>query len=126
MALSLQYASLRSTIDDAWEWRDSLGPATKGPIREAVTTVLEGLDRGALRVVEKTAGAWQTHEWLKKAVLLSFRLDPTALVPGAPGSSVWWDKIPLKCAHWDNAQFQEAGFSCGSRVYHSPIRLRCP
>ena len=110
MDRSLQQTSLQSVIHDAWEQRDSLGPATKGPVRDAVITALEGLDHGTLRVVEKTAGVWQTHEWLKKAVLLSFRLDPVALVVGAPGGSAWWDKVPLKCSDWNNTQFHEAGF----------------
>lgn len=110
MTLSLQHTSLQSTIEDAWEQRNILDSTTKGPVREATLTALEGLDRGTLRVAEKRAGTWHVNEWLKKAVLLSFRLDPTVLVKGGPGGNMWWDKVPLKCTNWNAAHFQETAF----------------
>ena len=110
MTLSLQHTSLQSTIEDAWEQRNILDSTTKGSVREAILTALEGLDRGTLRVAEKRAGTWHVNEWLKKAVLLSFRLDPTVLVKGGPGGNMWWDKVPLKCTNWNTAHFQETAF----------------
>jgi 2,3,4,5-tetrahydropyridine-2-carboxylate N-succinyltransferase len=105
---------LAGAIEAAWEKRDSLGVTSKGAEREAVEAALEGLDRGVLRVAEKIDGAWKVHEWLKKAVLLSFRLNDMALIPGGPGTpespSVWWDKVPSKFAGWDEARFRATGF----------------
>src|SRR5215831_18761874 len=89
---------LARIIDDAWENRDALGPATKGAVREAVEAALTDLDAGRLRVAEKHAGAWLIHQWLKKAVLLSFRLNAMKLIEGAPGAASWWDKVDSKFA----------------------------
>ena len=100
---------LRARIEAAWEGRASLGFDTKGTARDAVDAALAGLDSGTLRVAEKTASGWQVNEWLKKAVLLSFRLNDSGLVPGGPGSA-WWDKVPSKFAGWSEAQFRAAGF----------------
>jgi 2,3,4,5-tetrahydropyridine-2,6-dicarboxylate N-succinyltransferase len=102
---------LQSAIEAAWEARDTLGVATQGVVREAVETALAGLDDGSLRVAERDAGgAWQVHQWLKKAVLLSFRLNDMEMVPGGPGGSHWWDKVPSKFAGWTADRFQGAGF----------------
>ncbi len=101
---------LRGIIEDAYEQRAEIGPATSGPIRDAVQAALAGLDAGRFRVAEKQAGRWQVHQWLKKAVLLSFRLAPMELIPGGPGGAAWWDKVPSKFAGWTERQFQEAGF----------------
>src|SRR6201996_4985113 len=101
---------LARTIDDAWENRETLGVSTKGAVREAVETVLEDLDAGRLRVAEKVNGAWHIHQWLKKAVLLSFRLNDMKVIEGAPGGAHWWDKVDSKFAKWDAAQFRDAGF----------------
>jgi 2,3,4,5-tetrahydropyridine-2,6-dicarboxylate N-succinyltransferase len=106
---------LAATIDAAWEARESLGAATKGAVREAVEAALEGLDSGRLRVAEKHDGHWQVHQWLKKAVLLSFRLNDMAEIAGGPvdpgkGGSCWWDKVPSKFAGWGAKRFREAGF----------------
>jgi 2,3,4,5-tetrahydropyridine-2-carboxylate N-succinyltransferase len=101
---------LRDTIERAWEERERIGPGTGGAVREAVEAALDGLDRGALRVAEKLSGRWIVHEWLKKAVLLSFRLNDTVPVAGGPGGSSWWDKVPIKAQGWDAARFKEAGF----------------
>ncbi|MDR3514758.1 MAG: 2,3,4,5-tetrahydropyridine-2,6-dicarboxylate N-succinyltransferase [Azospirillaceae bacterium] len=101
---------LQTTIDAAWDNRDQISPATQGPFRDAVDAALSGLDSGALRVAEKIDGTWQVHQWLKKAVLLSFRLTDMALVQGGPGDARWFDKVPLKFAGWDDATFRAAGF----------------
>jgi len=103
-------SNLARTIDDAWESRDSLGPQTRGAVREAVETALADLDSGRARVAEKHAGAWVIHQWLKKAVLLSFRLNAMKLIEGGPGDAAWWDKVDSKFAGWDAKRFQEAGF----------------
>jgi len=106
---------LARTIDTAWEARETLNPASKGAVREAVEAALEGLDAGRLRVAEKIAGAWRVNQWLKKAVLLSFRLNDTVEIAGGPvdpgkGGATWWDKVPSKFAGWGARQFREAGF----------------
>ncbi|CCG07473.1 2,3,4,5-tetrahydropyridine-2,6-dicarboxylate N-succinyltransferase [Pararhodospirillum photometricum] len=102
--------SLSQIIDAAWEERDALTPATHGPVRDAVEAALDGLDRGTLRVAEKIDGTWTVHQWLKKAVLLSFRLSDMTVMTGGPAGAVWWDKVPGKFEGWDAARFQEAGF----------------
>jgi 2,3,4,5-tetrahydropyridine-2-carboxylate N-succinyltransferase len=114
--------SLQATIDDAFENRNEITPATKGPMREAVETALDLLDRGEERVAERSSnGAWTVNQWLKKAVLLSFRLSDNAQIAGAAGGSSWWDKVPTKFEGWDDARFKAAGFRAvpGSVVRHS-------
>ena len=106
---------LAATIDAAWEARDSITPQTEGPIRAAVEVALDGLDAGRLRVAEKFDGRWYVHQWLKKAVLLSFRLNDMAEIGGGPsepewGASGWWDKVPSKFAGWTANRFRAAGF----------------
>ncbi len=108
-------ADLAAAIDDAWEGRDRIGPTTRGAARDAVEAALDGLDEGKLRVAERTGGAWQVHQWLKKAVLLSFRLNDMVEIPGGPtdperGASRWWDKVPSKFAGWSANRFRDAGF----------------
>jgi 2,3,4,5-tetrahydropyridine-2,6-dicarboxylate N-succinyltransferase len=100
-------SSLDSLIEAAWERREAIGPETKGEIREAVEFVLEGLDSGRLRVAEKEQGKWVTRQWLKKAVLLSFRLTDSAPMDVAAGA---YDKVALKFAGWGSNRFREAGF----------------
>jgi 2,3,4,5-tetrahydropyridine-2-carboxylate N-succinyltransferase len=103
--------SLAKTIDTAFERRDEIGPATKGEVREAVDNALELLDRGSARVAERAAdGRWRVNQWLKKAVLLSFRLNDMTQIPGGPGHATWWDKVPSKFDHWDDSRFRAAGF----------------
>ncbi len=103
--------SLSQTIDAAWDVRDTLSPATQGPVREAVNAALAKLDGGEARVAEKHNGEWVVHQWLKKAVLLSFRLNDMGLIAGAPGENAnWWDKVPSKFEGWTAADFQRAGF----------------
>jgi len=103
-------ARLQSVIEAAWEERDALSPASKGAVREAVEAALDALDRGAARVAEKYKDDWLVNQWLKKAVLLSFRLNDMAIIEGGPGGAVWWDKVPSKFAGWNAARFREAGF----------------
>ena len=91
-----EIGSLAQIIDAAFERRDEFGPATKGAVREAVAEALLLLDRGAARVAERAAdGYWRVNQWLKKAVLLSFRLNDMGIIPGGPGHAAWWDKLSL-------------------------------
>lgn len=102
---------LRRTIEAAYEDRESISPETSGPVREAVEAALDGLDSGALRVARKSDGEWTVDQWLKMAVLLSFRLHDMRPVAGGPGRDTpWFDKVPSKFAGWDAARFREAGF----------------
>jgi 2,3,4,5-tetrahydropyridine-2,6-dicarboxylate N-succinyltransferase len=104
-------AELAKTIDDAFEQRDGITPATKGAVRDAVETALDLLDHGQARVAEKGAnGNWSVNQWLKKAVLLSFRLNDMSVIEHGPGKSVWWDKVASKFDGWDAARFKAAGF----------------
>jgi 2,3,4,5-tetrahydropyridine-2-carboxylate N-succinyltransferase len=106
----MSHAELERTIDAAWEARDGLNAATGGPVRAAVEEALAGLDAGRLRVAEPVTGGWRVNQWLKKAVLLSFRLNDSAPVPGGPGGGGWFDKVPSKFAGWDEARWRGAGF----------------
>src|SRR3546814_7344363 len=107
----MQTEQLRGIVEDAWEARDSISPKTEGAVRDAVTAALAGLDTGDYRVAEKGPEGWQVHQWLKKAVLLSFRLNDMAPIPGGPGESTyWWDKVPSKFEGWGENRFREAGF----------------
>jgi 2,3,4,5-tetrahydropyridine-2,6-dicarboxylate N-succinyltransferase len=101
---------LQTIIDGAWENRASLDANTKGEVREAVIETLNLLCGGKLRVATKEAGGWAVHQWLKKAVLLSFRLYPNEAISGGPGGSSWWDKIPTKFEGWSPERFREMGF----------------
>jgi 2,3,4,5-tetrahydropyridine-2-carboxylate N-succinyltransferase len=101
--------SLERVIDAAWEARDGLGFATRGEVRDAVEEALRMLDDGEARVAEKGAGGWTVNQWLKKAVLLSFRLNDNLLMPG-PGGTAWFDKVPSKFEGWGEDRFRAAGF----------------
>jgi 2,3,4,5-tetrahydropyridine-2-carboxylate N-succinyltransferase len=102
---------LAETIEAGFERRDEIGPATKGAVREAVEAALDLLDRGAARVAEKSAdGSWRVNQWLKKAVLLSFRLNDMSIIDGGPGQAVWWDKVASKFDGWKEERFRNAGF----------------
>ena len=103
-------SDLARTIDAAWDARETISTATKGEYRDAVESALDGMDSGELRVAEKEGGGWQVHQWLKKAVLLSFRLNDMEQVPGGPGGAKWWDKVPSKFAGWSSNRFRDAGF----------------
>ena len=117
----MSWTKLQLTIDEAWEARDTISPATQGPARKAVEETLAALDVGEFRVAEKAAGEWHTHQWIKKAVLLSFRLNPMEPIPGGPGGAPWYDKVPSKFAGWNDADFNRAGFRAvpGAIVRHS-------
>ena len=102
---------LEAAINAAWEARESLAPAAQVTARAAVEEALAALDAGRLRVAEPGADGWRVNEWLKKAVLLSFRLSDNALISGGPGgNAAWFDKVPSKFAGWDEARFRAAGF----------------
>ena len=87
---------LAATIDAAWEDRANVTVSTKGAVREAVEDAIRLLDSGKARVAEKIDGEWQVHQWLKKAVLLSFRLNDMEIIEGGPGGAVWWDKVAVQ------------------------------
>jgi 2,3,4,5-tetrahydropyridine-2-carboxylate N-succinyltransferase len=106
----MDIGGLEAAIEAAWEARERLSPATKGREREAVDAALAALDEGRVRVAEKVGGAWRTNQWLKKAVLLSFRLYDSVVVPGGPGGSGWFDKVPSKFQGWTDEGFRAAGF----------------
>jgi len=101
---------LQAVIEQAWDQRDSLGPATMGETRLAVDSAIAALDSGRARIAEKIGSEWVVHQWLKKAVLLSFRLNPMEAISGAPGGAHWWDKVPSKFAGWGEKEFEAAGF----------------
>ncbi len=117
----MSYADLAKTIDDAFEARADINSGTQGVVREAVNEALNLLDSGAARVAEKINGTWQVNQWLKKAVLLSFRLNENRLIEGAPGGASYWDKVPTKFEGWDESNFRAAGFRAvpGAVVRHS-------
>ena len=104
------HADLIATIDAAWEDRAAVSFETKGDVRVAVDRALALLDSGAARVAEPTSDGWQVNQWLKKAVLLSFRLNDNALISGGPGEAHWWDKVPSKFSGWDADRYRVAGF----------------
>jgi 2,3,4,5-tetrahydropyridine-2-carboxylate N-succinyltransferase len=101
---------LQSVIDRAWDDRETLGPDTRGEVRSAVDAAIAALDSGHARIAEPEAGGWTVHQWLKKAVLLSFRLNPMEAISGAPGGAHWWDKVPSKFAGWGEKEFAAAAF----------------
>jgi 2,3,4,5-tetrahydropyridine-2-carboxylate N-succinyltransferase len=91
--------------------RDTISTVTRGETRDAIHSALDLLDRGAARVAERQAdGKWHVNQWLKKAVLLSFRLNPMEIIKGGPGEAVWWDKVPSKFDGWSAIDFEKAGF----------------
>ncbi len=102
--------TLETTIEAAWDARDTVNAATQGDVRSAVNEALALLDSGAARVAEPTASGWQVNQWLKKAVLLSFRLNDMTEISGGPGDSRWWDKVPSKFDGWGANRFRDAGF----------------
>ena len=101
---------MQQAIESAWDERNSVGPSTKGKVRQAVDAAIAALDSGEARIAEKQAGEWGVHQWLKKAVLLSFRLNPMEAIGGGPGAAHWWDKVPSKFAGWGEKEFEAAGF----------------
>ena len=117
----MQNTSLEPIIEAAWQTRDAVNAGTRGEIREAVEAALGLLDKGEARVAAKVGGEWIVNQWLKKAVLLSFRLNDMAPISGAPGGASWWDKVPSKFAGMTGEAFKSAGFRAvpGAVVRHS-------
>jgi 2,3,4,5-tetrahydropyridine-2-carboxylate N-succinyltransferase len=104
-------ATLEKTIEKAFDERDGITTTTRGEVRDAVEAALELLDKGQARVAERQSdGNWTVNQWLKKAVLLSFRLNPMEVIKGGPGESVWWDKVASKFDGWSANEFEKAGF----------------
>ena len=106
----MSITGLQTTIDAAWESRDEVNTKSQGEVREAVNAALLLMDTGKARVAEKTNDGWHVNQWLKKAVLLSFRLSDMAPIPGGPGGSSWFDKVPSKFDGMDDNAFRDAGF----------------
>ncbi len=105
------HAALEKTIDAAFEAREGIDATTQGQVRDAVDAALALLDSGERRVAERGAdGAWTVNQWLKKAVLLSFRLNDMSVIAGGPGEATWWDKVPSKFEGWGAQEFRSAGF----------------
>jgi 2,3,4,5-tetrahydropyridine-2,6-dicarboxylate N-succinyltransferase len=124
-------AALQALIERAFEDRADVNADTHGDVRDAVGRALDLLDSGRARVAEKIEGAegpasWKVNQWLKKAVLLSFRLNDNAIIEGGPGGATWWDKVPSKFAGWGENRFREAGFRAvpGAIVRHSAFIAR--
>ena len=104
-------AILESEIEAAWSLRDTINPSTKGKVRDAIEETLEALDKGNLRVAEKTNdNVWQVNQWAKKAVLLGFRIKDMEIQSGGPQSSGWWDKVDSKFKGWNDEAWKKAGF----------------
>ena len=104
-------AILESEIEAAWNIRDTITPSTKGKVRDAIEETLEALDKGELRVAEKTeSNVWKVNQWAKKAVLLGFRIKDMEIQNGGPQSSGWWDKVDSKFKNWTEKSWKEAGF----------------
>ena len=106
----MSHSNLQHTIEDAFETRAEINAQTKGAVRDAVEEALDLLDSGKARVAEKQGDNWHVHQWLKKAVLLSFRLNDMAPIPGGPGGASWWDKVPSKFEGWSAKEHGAAGF----------------
>jgi len=106
-------STLQTIIDAAWDDRANLGFDTRGEVRDAVDSALAMLDAGTARVAEptggETGGGWQVNQWLKKAVLLSFRLNDNVVIDGGSAGSPAFDKVPSKFAGWGEAEFRAAG-----------------
>ena len=106
----MPHADLKPTIEAAWEARETINSETKGAVRKAVEDALKLLDKGKVRVAEKVDGTWTVNQWLKKAVLLSFRLNEMELIKGGPAGSYYWDKVQPKFEGWDEDDFKKGGF----------------
>ena len=102
--------TLEAVIEKTWAEKETISAATKGEVREAVIETLNHLCGGELRIATKESGQWTVHQWLKKAVLLSFRLNPNEAISGGPGGAIWWDKVPSKFDGWSPDRFKEMGF----------------
>ncbi len=110
MSQAVPFSDLAQTIEAAWEERSGISTSTRGAVREAVDAALDLLDSGKARVAEKVGSEWQVNQWLKKAVLLSFRLNDMVPIEGGPGGAPWFDKVPSKFEGWGEAEFKAGGF----------------
>jgi 2,3,4,5-tetrahydropyridine-2-carboxylate N-succinyltransferase len=110
MSAKVDTSELERAIDQVWEERQGISPGTTGVIRDTVEKALDLLDKGEVRVAEKGPEGWVVNQWLKKAVLLSFRLSDMVAISGAPGGASWWDKVPSKLAGMTPDDFRRAGF----------------
>ena len=110
MSANVNTAELQSAIEAIWEERQGISAGTTGVVRDSVETALDLLDKGLVRVAEKGPEGWTVNQWLKKAVLLSFRLNDMVAISGAPGGASWWDKVPSKFAGMTPDDFRRAGF----------------
>ena len=126
-------ADLSQIIDAAWDDRASLSPDSTGERRDAIETAIMALDSGKLRVASKAGnGDWDVHQWLKKAVLLGFRIHANKIMDGGPANGNWWDKVPSKFEGWGEDEFSAAGFravpNCGVRrgAYIAPNAVLMP
>ena len=116
-----------STVNTAFDARDGISTSTKGEVREAVDHALELLDKGETRVAERGAdGKWKVNQWLKKAVLLSFRLNDMGAIPGGPGKASWWDKVPVEVRGLGREPFSRRRFPRRPRRDRAPLRLHRP
>jgi 2,3,4,5-tetrahydropyridine-2,6-dicarboxylate N-succinyltransferase len=106
----MTHEHLKSFIESAYEHAAEINAKTRGVVRDAVEEILDLLDKGEVRVAEKIDGNWVVHEWLKKAILLSFRLEDARKIDGGPDGGAWWDKVPTKFTRWKAKDFKEAGF----------------
>ena len=112
---------LKNSIEQIWDNKEGISSSTKGIERDSIEECLSLLDAGKVRVSEKIEGSWKVNEWLKKAVLLSFKLWPMDIISGGPGNSNWWDKVPSKFSKWDSKDFLRNNFRTvpGSIVRYS-------
>lgn len=107
----MSHEQLQTIIDNAFDNADQIGPDTSGEVRDAVEAALDLMDKGEARVAERADGNdWVVNQWLKKAVLLSFRLNDMEIIEGGPGGAPWWDKVPSKFLGWTEDDFRTAGF----------------
>lgn len=119
--MAQDFQELQNTIEQAWDARDSISTSTGGAVRGAVTQALDLLDSGEARVASPSDNGWVVHQWLKKAVLLSFRLNANTVISGGPGNANWYDKVGSKFEGWGDEEFSKAGFRAvpDSIVRHS-------
>ncbi|WP_208979416.1 2,3,4,5-tetrahydropyridine-2,6-dicarboxylate N-succinyltransferase [Pseudovibrio axinellae] len=106
----MDLAALEATINAAFDDRENIRTDTQGDVRDAVDTTLKLMDHGKLRVADKASGDWAVNQWVKKAVLLTFRLNSMKIIQGGPDNAPWWDKVPSKFDGWGAIDFEEAGF----------------
>ena len=122
LAEAMSIADMEHTIDHAWETPGNINTRTHGAVRNAVMTAMKMMDQGKMRVAYQTnQGDWQVNKWLKKAILMYFKMHREEEIKGGPDDTVWWDKVPSKFQRWDYRIFQDRGFRAvpGSIVRYS-------